>query len=95
MSTTSSKQPVVPVGDSKIHCDPTGAVNFQQPRSVARAIDDILRTRYGAEYGQPLLDAAITDLVRAFKGDFPACCAVIRTTMTCVMHWMPGWPWRG
>lgn len=71
MSTTNSKQLVVPVGDSKIHCDPTGAVNFQQPRSVARAIDDILRTRYGAEYGQPLLDAAITDLVRAFKGDYP------------------------
>lgn len=54
-----------------MHCDPTGRVDFQYPPVVAAAIHDILSRRYGADYGQPLLESAVRDLADAFRGDYP------------------------
>lgn len=51
--------------------DPTGMVDLTDPAAVLTAVDAILRARYGAAYGLPLLQSAMADLVRAFRGDYP------------------------
>ena len=54
-----------------IHSDPTFTVDLQNPRAVVAAIDEIMSSRFGADYGRPLLDQAADDLARAFSGDYP------------------------
>ena len=51
--------------------DPTRTVDLENPRAVFTAIDAVLVRRFGSAYGRPLLEQAITDLARAFCGDFP------------------------
>lgn len=51
--------------------DPTESVDLQDPAAVLAAIDAVLRPRYGADYGVPLLERAIDDLAKAFRGDYP------------------------
>ncbi|TRZ65485.1 MAG: hypothetical protein D4S02_08450 [Rhodocyclaceae bacterium] len=52
--------------------DPTGTVDLEDPRAVFAAIDALLQQRFGAAYGgRSLLDQAIKDLARAFRGDYP------------------------
>ena len=51
--------------------DPTEKVDLTDPAAVLKAIDAILRARYGADYGLPLLESATADLARAFRGDYP------------------------
>ena len=53
------------------HSDPTGTVDLQNPDSVLDTVDAIMRARFGADYGRPLLEQAIADLARAFRGDYP------------------------
>ncbi len=57
--------------DSKPLFDPTQTVDLQDPNAVVTAIDAILRDRFGKDYGLPLLEQAIADLARAFRGDYP------------------------
>lgn len=56
---------------SLAHSDPTQTVDLQSPQAVLQAMDDILRGRYGPDYGFPLLEQAVADLMRAFRGDYP------------------------
>jgi len=51
--------------------DPTRSVDLEDPRAVLAAIDAVLRGRFGADYGSSLLELAITDLARAFRGEYP------------------------
>ena len=51
--------------------DPTRTVDLEDAGAVIAAIDALLRQRFGVEYGKPLLDQAITDLTRAFCGEYP------------------------
>ncbi|MBI3526035.1 MAG: hypothetical protein HY066_16195 [Betaproteobacteria bacterium] len=51
--------------------DPTLTVDLENPRAVLAAIDTIMRGRFGAGYGLPLLEQAIADLARAFRGEYP------------------------
>ena len=51
--------------------DPTETVDLKDPAAVLKAIDAILRARYGDGYGLPLLESAIADLASAFRGDYP------------------------
>lgn len=55
----------------KLHADPTQTVDLQEPDAVVMAIDAIMHDRFGSGYGFPLLEQAITDLARAFRGDYP------------------------
>ncbi|HNI49661.1 MAG TPA: hypothetical protein PLN96_17445 [Zoogloea sp.] len=59
------------VGLSLAHSDPTQTVDLQSPDSALGAIDQILARRYGAGYGRPLLEHAVADVARAFRGDYP------------------------
>lgn len=61
----------MPVPASKPLLDPTQTVDLQNPDAVVAAIDAILRERFGKDYGLPLLERAIADLARAFRGDYP------------------------
>ncbi len=54
-----------------VHFDPTLTVDLQNPRAVLAAVDAILRKRFGSGYGLPLLEQAILDLARAFRGEYP------------------------
>lgn len=54
-----------------LQSDPTEKVDLTDPAAVLKAIDAILRARYGADYGLPLLESSIADLARAFRGDYP------------------------
>ena len=54
-----------------LQSDPTEKVDLTNPAAVLEAIDAILRARYGAGYGRPLLESSIADLARAFRGDYP------------------------
>jgi len=56
---------------SLAHSDPTQTVDLQSPQAVLQAIDGILRRRYGPDYGFPVLEQAVADLTRAFRGDYP------------------------
>jgi len=51
--------------------DPTRSVDLEDPRAVLAAIDTVLRQRFGADFGSSLLELAITDLARAFCGEYP------------------------
>lgn len=51
--------------------DPTRTVDLEDPAAVLAAIDALLRGRFGGAYGRPLLQQAITDLARAFSGEYP------------------------
>lgn len=51
--------------------DPTRTVDLGDPRAVLAAIDALLQQRFGAAYGRTLLERAITDLARAFRGEYP------------------------
>lgn len=53
------------------HFDPTQTVDLENPRAVLAAMDAILRQRFGAGYGFPLLEQAVSDLARAFRGEYP------------------------
>jgi hypothetical protein len=50
--------------------DPTRSVDLEDPGAVLAAIDALLRERFGADYGSSLLELAITDLARAFRGEY-------------------------
>ena len=54
-----------------LQSDPTEKVDLTNPAAVLEAIDAVLRARYGAGYGRPLLESSIADLARAFRGDYP------------------------
>jgi len=56
---------------TKPQFDATQLVNLKSPYAVTGAIDSILRKRFGTDYGQPLLEQAMLDLVRAYRGDYP------------------------
>lgn len=51
--------------------DPTGEVDLEDPRAVDSAIKSMLDRIYGSNYDSDLLSRGITDLVRAFRGDYP------------------------
>ncbi|MFA6311511.1 MAG: hypothetical protein WCV99_05275 [Sterolibacterium sp.] len=51
--------------------DPTRTVDLGDPRAVFAAIDALLLGRFGSAYGRALLEQAITDLARAFRGEYP------------------------
>jgi len=51
--------------------DPTRSVDLEDPRAVLAAIDALLRERFGGAYGRSQLEQAITDLARAFRGEYP------------------------
>lgn len=51
--------------------DPTRTVDLSNPRAVFGAMDALLHGRFGSTYGRPLLEQAITDLARAFSGEYP------------------------
>lgn len=55
----------------KTHYDPTLTVDLENPRAVLAAVDAIMRKRFGSGYGLPLLEQAISDLARAFRGEYP------------------------
>ncbi len=59
------------MGLSLAHSDPTQTIDLQCPTAVLAAMDVILRRRYGPDYGYSLLEQAISDLARAFRGDYP------------------------
>ena len=61
----------LPLPTPKQHSDPTQTVDLQDPNAVVMAIDAIMFDRFGKGYGLPLLEQAITDLARAFGGDYP------------------------
>ncbi len=54
-----------------VEYDPTGTVNLCEPAKVEEAIKAILDKRYGDSYDAGLLNRAITDLVAAYRGDYP------------------------
>ena len=56
---------------TKPQFDATHMVNLKNPYAVTGAIDSILRKRFGTDYGLPLLEQAMSDLVRAYRGDYP------------------------
>lgn len=51
--------------------DPTRTVDLEDPRAVLAAIDVVLLQRFGSQYGRPVLEQAIFDLARAFRGEYP------------------------
>ena len=53
------------------HFDPTLTVDLEDPRAVLAAVDAILQQRFGPGYGFPLLEQAVSDLARAFRGEYP------------------------
>jgi len=59
----------VPEGLS--HHDPTQTVDLENPHAVLAAVDAIMRRRFGSGYGLPLLEQAVADLARAFRGEYP------------------------
>lgn len=50
--------------------DPTETVDLKDTKAVVAAIDAILHNRFGEGFGFPLLEQAVTDLARAFRGDY-------------------------
>lgn len=54
-----------------LQSDPTGGVDLHCPREVCLAIDAIMTNRFGADYGRSVLEKAIDDVARAFRGDYP------------------------
>lgn len=54
-----------------MHFDPTHTVDLKDPQAVLQAIDSLLQRRFGLGYGRPLLEQAISDLTRAFRGEYP------------------------
>jgi len=61
----------MPFSANKSQLDPSETVDLEHPGAVAAAIDRVLRDRFGKGYGSPLLEQAISDLARAFRGDYP------------------------
>jgi hypothetical protein len=56
---------------SKLNSDPTETVDLENPDSVVIAIDAVMCDRFGKGYGRPLLELAVSDVARAFRGDYP------------------------
>ena len=56
---------------NRLQSDPTETVDLRDPDAVVMAIDAVMRDRYGKGYGVPLLEQAVADLARAFRGDYP------------------------
>lgn len=54
-----------------MHFDPTRTVDLEDPRAVLGAMDELLQRRFGPAYGRPVLELAIMDLARAFRGEYP------------------------
>lgn len=54
-----------------MHFDPTRTVDLKDPQAVLVAIDALLRRRLGPDYGRPLLEQAISDVAKAFRGEYP------------------------
>jgi hypothetical protein len=54
-----------------IHADPTSTVDLQNPRAVVVAIDSLMRSRFGDDYGKPVLDLAAEHLAQAYRGEYP------------------------
>ena len=61
----------MPAAAEMLHLDVTQTVDLQSPQAVLAAIDALLHGCYGADYGRPLLERAMSDLVAAFCGDYP------------------------
>lgn len=59
------------IGDNIAQIDPTGTVDLGNPVAVLAAIHQILRERYGENYGYAVLEQAVTDLAAAFRGEYP------------------------
>lgn len=51
--------------------DPTRSVDLGDPRAVFDAMDALLQRRFGDAYGRTLLEQAVMDLARAFRGEYP------------------------
>ena len=56
---------------SRLNSDPTETVDLRDPDAVVTAIDAVMRDRFGKGYGLPLLEQGISDLAKAFRGDYP------------------------
>lgn len=51
--------------------DPAGEVDLEDADAVERAVRAILDRRYAGRYDPALLHAAMADVVRAYRGEFP------------------------
>lgn len=71
MPTPTALLRAAPVPAPSYHTDPTGTVDLDSPTSALEAIDAILTRRYGHKYGRPVLEQAVDDVARAFRGDYP------------------------
>ncbi|MBE0619619.1 MAG: hypothetical protein IH605_03410 [Burkholderiales bacterium] len=53
------------------HTDPSQTVDLQDADAVLAAVDAIMRDRFGNGYGSGVLQQGISDLTRAFSGNYP------------------------
>jgi hypothetical protein len=53
------------------HYDATGEINLRDPAAVERSIKTILGGMYGGRFDRDLLERAMADLVRAYRGEYP------------------------
>lgn len=51
--------------------DATGAINLRDPAAVERSIKIMLGSLYGSRFDCDLLERAMADLVRAYRGEYP------------------------
>ena len=61
----------MPLRATNLNSDPTQTVDLQDSSAVVRAIDAVMRGRFGNGYGLPLLERGISNLAQAFRGDYP------------------------
>jgi len=64
-------RPPVPSFDRLSQLDPTGEVDLQNPLAVENAIRTIFDRQYAGRYDGALLGAAMADVARAFRGEYP------------------------
>jgi len=57
--------------DSLSQFDPTGEIDLQNPLAVETAIRTIFDRQYAGRYDAALLGAAMADIARAFRGEYP------------------------
>lgn len=53
------------------HFDSAQRVDLANPAAVLVAIDAVLQSGWGADYGRPLLTRALSDVAAVFRGDYP------------------------
>lgn len=63
-------QPIQSTGRGSQH-DPTGEVDLEDAHSVETALRALLDRHFAGSYDLKLLHSAMTDIVRAFRGEYP------------------------